>query len=73
MDASEKFGERVWRGIEESQGYAYIADDIETKPDAEALRIAKICLEWHKRSVRILAQLIAHEERRQTAGDGQIE
>jgi hypothetical protein len=63
-ERTESAGRELWRLVEESQGYAFIGDDVEGATDREALETAVRSLEWTNQSARILRKFIRKHSRR---------
>jgi len=48
----------LFETVEESQGYAYIGDDLGNLPDDRVLEIARVALEHTNRSASLLRKFI---------------
>lgn len=57
-----KLGRELFKLVQESQGYAFIADDVEDMPDEEVIRIARASL----RHTRITAEILEEFLKRNT-------
>ncbi len=65
MNRRKDAGDRLFRLVEEAQGYAFISDGIDGLPDVEVLRIAKQSLGWTLETAKKLRGFIRSMEVRE--------
>lgn len=63
MDNTESLGDKLFRLVQESQGFAFISDGIGEMTDEQVMTIARSSLSWTIESAAVLMEFIEEQEK----------